>query len=488
MVLLAVDLGTSSCRACLLREDGRILGESREPVAPTRAAGGVVEMDPDAALEIVIRTTAAAIKASAGAIPDGVGLSSMLGWVFVDREGAPLRTAITWEDHRTIQEAGDLASSIGRDAFYRITGRRLSPDLLLPKLPWLRKHEGTTSRRLAAVLGLKDYLVARFTGSVGMDPATASYTGAFDVQRGTEDAGLLGAAGGRPGLLPPVQAATGIAGRASGELADRAGLPRGVPFIRGSVDGTTAMYGSGVLLPGVASLVSGTTDVLMVSTRSKPLDPSMILTVNPANDGGFLVGGATGISGGALEYFASLLCTKPGDCEESIAALAQDPRAPFCLPGLTGERSPYWEPRLRGAIVDLGLPHGRADVLRAVMEGCCFRLASLLEQLGRLGLRPNRIVVSGGGSRSASWNRLRADSTGLAVQRAVREEATIVGTSLFLEAALAGQGLRELSLLRLRVGEQWQPDPARVEVSRARRRRFEALLASEAGTANGRFP
>ena len=481
-MFLAIDLGTSSCRACLLREDGRILGQSRESVIPTRREGGVAEIDAEEALGAAVRTAAAAIDAAGGALPDGVGISSMLGWVFVGNDGRPLRPAMIWEDHRAAREAADLAASFGMEAFYSITGRRLSPDLLLPKLPWLQVHERDTVGRLATVLSIKDYLVARFTGVPGMDHATASYTGFFDLQRLSEEPGVLRAAGGRPGLLPPVHAPTAISGKASGEVASRAGVPAGVPFIQGSVDGTTAMYGSGVLLPGVAALVCGTTDVLMVFSASIPPDLSMILTVNPAAEGGYLAGGAMGLSGGALDHFASLLATEARDCEAEIAALPFDPRAPFCLPGLTGERSPYWDPYARGAIVGLGLQHGRPHVLRAVMEGCCFRLASLLDHLGRLQLGPQKICVSGGGSRSASWNRLRADITGFAVQRVAREEATIIGTSLFLEAALTGTSLQELSRERLRFAEAWEPDRTLAEAYHVRRQKFEALLVSETGT------
>jgi xylulokinase len=482
VVFLIVDLGTTSCRACLIREDFTLLAQSRETVSVSRGFGevaGAAEIDPEEALAAVLRTSAAAIESAGGERPDGVGISAMLGWVFLDGEGRPLRPAMIWADSRALGEAKALAAAIGPEVFYALTGRRLSSELLLPKLPWLAAHEARTFERVVKVLSLKDYIVARLTGAFVTDRATASYSGFFDISTLAEDPGLLGAVGFRDGLLPEVLAATDIAGGASGEAARAAFLPEGMPVIVGSVDGSTAMYGSGVLLDGVAALVSGTTDVLMTACDERARDSTMALTVNPAMvDGAFLAGGAMGLACGAIDYFSSLLGTKVQDLEEDIASLPFDPDAPFALPGLSGERSPYWEAEARGGLFGLGLGHGPAHILRAVMESTCFRIAALVELLGDSGLAPRRIAVSGGGSRSGAWNRLRADATGVPVQRVVHDEATVAGTALFLEAALSGTGLRELSAARLRFGERWEPESSLAGAYRGRRREFEALMRS----------
>jgi sugar (pentulose or hexulose) kinase len=312
-----------------------------------------------------------------------------------------------------------------------------------------------------------------------MDRATAGYTGLADVARLAWDEHLLARAGLPPGSLPGIASATELAGRAAGEFARATQLREGTPVALSSSDGTTAMYGTGVLLPGVATLVSGTTDVLMVASRERPDDPGMRLTVNPAMvDGLFLVGGATGLSCGALDYFCSLFGTEIRDREEEIASLPFDENAPFALPGLTGERSPYWNADARGGLVGLGLGHGSAHILRAVMESTCFRLAALLELLGDSGMAPQNIAISGGGSRSGAWNRMRADATGMPVELALRDEATMAGTALFLESALTGAGLIELSAARIGFGEAWEPAARLVEQYRARRTRFESLLAA----------
>lgn len=488
MNFLVVDLGSSSCRACLLREDGARISEARERVSVSYGAGGVpgaAEIDADEALRLVLRASSAAIDAAGGARPDGAGISSMLGWVFLDGEGRPLRPAMIWADTRASREAEALASEVGPEVFYARSARRLSPELLLPKLPWLEAHEAGCFERLASVLSLKDYIVWRLTGIRAIDRATAVYTGFVDIASLAEDEPLLARAGLRPGFLPGIASATEFVGRAAGESARAAQLPEGTPVALGSSDGTTAMYGSGVLLPGVAALVSGTTDVLMVAVGERPSDPEARLTVNPAMvDGLFLVGGATGLSCGALDYFCSLFGTEIRDREEEIARLPFDLDAPFALPGLTGERSPYWDADARGGLFGLGPSHGSAQILRAVMESTCFRLAALVELLNDSGIAPRSIAISGGGSRSGAWNRMRADATGIPVELALRDEATMTGTALFLESALTGVGLVELSAARIGFGEAWEPEASLRARYRARRLIFESLL--DAGRAAAR--
>jgi hypothetical protein len=64
------------------------------------------------------------------------------------------------------------------------------------------------------------------------------------------------------------------------------------------------------------------------------------------------------------------------------------------------------------------------------------------------------------------------------VELALRDEATMAGTALFLESALTGAGLIELSAARIGFGEAWEPAARLVEQYRARRTRFESLLAA----------
>jgi xylulokinase len=79
------------------------------------------------------------------------------------------------------------------------------------------------------------------------------------------------------------------------------------------------------------------------------------------------------------------------------------------LPYLSGERTPYPDPLARGSFIGLSLRHGRAHLTRAVLEGVSYGLNDSLSLMRGLGIEPDRVILSGGGSRSGFWRQMLAD-------------------------------------------------------------------------------
>ena len=101
------------------------------------------------------------------------------------------------------------------------------------------------------------------------------------------------------------------------------------------------------------------------------------------------------------------------------------------LPYLLGERSPYWNPRARGAFVGLTIRHTRADMLRAVLEGVTMNLRIIQNAFMAQGASITAMRVIGGGARGRLWNQIMADVFGVPVYRlAILEEATSMGAAL----------------------------------------------------------
>ena len=104
-----------------------------------------------------------------------------------------------------------------------------------------------------------------------------------------------------------------------------------------------------------------------------------------------------------------------------------------------GERSPYWNPQARGALVGLAMPHGQAELARAVLEGVALNLGLILEVLRAQNVQVDRLLLIGGGARSAVWRQILADVLDLPVWLpALTTEATALGA---LVAAGIGVGL-----------------------------------------------
>ena len=224
-LLVGADIGTSACKATLLRaDDGVVLGAVTERYEPTSPRPGWSEQDPDAWYRAVVHAIARLLTERPGSATDvrGIGIAGqMRGLVLVDATGTPVRPAILWNDNRCHEEvAGIVGAELER--LGAITHNVLNTMCTLPKLLWLRRHEPASLAMAATMLYPKDYVRMRFTGERATDLSDASGSSLYDVEAQDWSTELLQRYGIPPRLLPPVLRATDIAGtltaRAAAEM------------------------------------------------------------------------------------------------------------------------------------------------------------------------------------------------------------------------------------------------------------------------------
>lgn len=431
MSYLVIDFGTSSCRASIVSSRGVIKSTSRETVEVS-VNGSEVEINTDYIWNTVISVIDHELCKNPKEIIEAIGVSAMLGYVFLDVQDKPVRPAIIWMDNRAVNEARDIEKIFGINGLYKKTGRRLSPELLAPKLLWLRNNETETYHRITTVIGLKDEIVRRLTGVVQTDIIHLNYSFLYNVNSCKIDDSIVSALNIDKDLFPEGKYAYEIAGNISKRCMDITGLKEGIPVVSGSTDGTTAMYGGGILDRKKSVLVSGTTDVfMMIADKMKP-DPNCILSINNGMlKGTFAVGGAMGMSGGALKRVLDLFNMDYSDMIEKLVNTSPGADGLLFTPGLTGERAPYWAENFNGSLVGLNLSHKAEDVVRALFEGASYRLFRLIQVMEENGLVPEEINVVGGGSEIDIYNQIRADITGIPIVGLEHTEATTLGTAVF---------------------------------------------------------
>lgn len=171
--------------------------------------------------------------------------------------------------------------------------------------------------------------------------------------------------------------------------------------------------------------------------------PSSIGDIDPpthlyrsATDTGWYAMAAVLNGGLALDWVRSLL---GASWAELYAAAATPPGAgdPLFLPHLNGERTPYLDPAMRGAWVDLAPRHDRTRMLRAALEGVALAVRDALECLRRVGTPLDDLRLAGGGSTHAAWRQLLADVLGCTL-RAVDVSAASGRGAALLGARAAG--------------------------------------------------
>jgi xylulokinase len=447
--VIAVDVGTSAVRAVAMDAGGEVVAHQR--IVRTSGLGG--DTFDAAGLDRDVRAALAGV--SGRPAPAALAIAAHIGTVAVDSRLRPIGRSGGWADSQGVPRLAALGDATVRRLLHT-AGR---PALTGGALAYLMGMERELASKVHAVLSPKDFLVARLTGRLTADTISAAYTLASDVRRRAWNTDLLGEAGLDPGLLPPQAEPTSVVGTLTGEAGAATGLPAGLPVIAGGPDGSV---GIGLLLGGaddVIADVAGTTDVigrLLPGPDDLPAGAVLNPSVLP---GRFVAGGATGLTGGAVAQWRSLVGTV---ADEQLAAVPPGANGLTVLPSMTGARFPTWRSGTRGAVLGQHPGHDAACLLRAAQEAAAFTIREGMDRLDPPGSLP--VVLAGGSSRSAHVAQLRADILARPLLISPEPEATLLGAAAL---AFLGCGLdTDLDAIRARlIGtlRTVEPDDARAE-------------------------
>ena len=97
----------------------------------------------------------------------------------------------------------------------------------------------------------------------------------------------------------------------------------------------------------------------------------------------------------------------------------------------------------RGCFYGLTPSHGAGHLARAALEGTAFGLRDVAERLRAMGVAAGRVRVLGGGAKSRLWAQIRADVTGLPVERSAVADSSAVGAAIL--AAVAAGRVRDVA-------------------------------------------
>jgi xylulokinase len=403
-----------------------------------------------------------------------VGLSGQMhGAVMLDERSEVVRPALIWCDVRTEEQSRQLTEKIGAERLIQLTCNPALTNFTLTKLLWVRQYEPQNWQRVRFVMLPKDYVRFRLTGERAIDMADASGTLLLDVANRRWSREVLEAAEIDERLLPSLYESQDICGRISAAGAAATGLRVGTPVVAGAGDQAAGAVGMGIVVPGAVSATIGSSGVVFAATDRPALDAKGRLhTFCHAIPGCWHVMGVTQAAGLSLRWFRSEFGTKNSNSHDPYDALTHEAAAvaPGCdgllwTPYLMGERTPHLDPNARAALVGLTASHGRAHVIRAILEGVAFSLKDTFTLFDEMHLPVTGVRLGGGGARSRLWRQIQADVYGREVEIVEAEEGAAFGAAI-----LAGVGAKAWSSVSdatkniVRVAERLTPDPASAEV------------------------
>lgn len=440
-VVAGVDSSTQSTKVELREvEDGRVVGRASAPHAVTTPPRS--EQDPLTWWRAFEGAYSAAL-AQAGTGAQVVGLSvagQQHGMVTLDANGAVLRPAKLWNDTESAADAGWLAHQLpgGAAEWAKAVGSVPVASFTITKLSWLHRSEPDVWARMAHVVLPHDWLTYQLTGQLVTDRGDASGTGYWSPI----------SADYRWDLLSVVdldrdwsQAVPRVAGPR-----EIVGEWNGIPVACGTGDNMGAALGLG-LSAGTAVISIGTSGTAFAVSETPTADPSG------------LVAGFADASGRYLPLACTLNATKVTDAVARLLGVERDEFTALALAspsgagGLTllpyfdGERTPNL-PGASGWLSGLRSDVTREQLARAAVEGVCCSLLDALDAI-RAVAPVERVVLVGGGARSAAYREVFAALSDLPVGTTDADEAVATGACVQAAAAVLGVPHQE-------VAQRWQ--------------------------------
>lgn len=478
-MFLGLDLGTSELKALLLSDQQQVIATARAPLTVQRPQPLWSEQDPAdwwQALEAVMAQLQRE-QPQALARLRGVGLSGQMhGATLLDEHNEVLRPAILWNDGRSGAQCEQLTRDVPDLA--TITGNLAMPGFTAPKLRWVREHEPAVFAQTKRVLLPKDWLRLMLTGEAVSEMSDAAGTLWLDVGRRDWSDAMLAATGLSREHMPRLVEGSEVSAFVQPALCQRWGLPARLPVAGGAGDNAASAVGMGLVRPGEGFVSLGTSGVVFVSGAAFEPNPAQALhAFCHALPGRWHVMSVMLSAASALTWASRSL----GFADEAAllaAAATLSPgaqqQAPIFLPYLSGERSPHNNPLASGSWTGLRAPHGREDLAYAVAEGVGFGLLDGLLTIPASDPPLKTLSLVGGGSRSAWWAQLLADTFGL--ELTVHQDSETGGAMGAARLAwLASGGELDTVCTTPPVRQRFVPDAARGAALRARHQRFRAL-------------
>jgi glycerol kinase len=459
--VLALDQGTTGSTALVVDAEGQLLGRGYHELTQYFPQPGWVEHDPEEILQVTLSAAREALG-QAPRPPAAIGITNQRETVVVwDRKtGRPLHRALVWQDRRTAARCRALQQQLGAGYIAERTGLVWDPYFSATKIEWLLDRvpdaRARAERGELAFGTIDSFLLWRLTGgrAHATDATNASRTLLLDLHRQDWDEELLRLFRVPQAVLPAVKDSAGTFGITSADL-----FGAEIPVLGIAGDQQAATVGQACFSPGMIKSTYGTGCFALLNTGATAVvSKNRLLTTLAYRLNGrptYAVEGAIFIAGAAIQWLRDGLgLIKDARESEALARAADPARRVYLVPAFTGLGAPHWDADARGALFGLTRDAGRAEIVRAALDACCFQTRDLLDAMRADGADPRSLRVDGGMVANDWLMQRLADLLGLPVERPRHIETTVRGA-----AALAGLAAGIYPSLEA-IARQWSLDRA----------------------------
>lgn len=466
--IMALDLGTTSCRCIIFDKNGRICSAAQKEFTQYFPQPGWVEHDAEeiwATQTGLMYEAMSKIDITINEIA-GIGITNQRETtVLWDKEtGRPVHKAIVWQCRRTAGYCDEL-KKLGMAEFFRSkTGLVLDAYFSATKLRWLL--DNVTGARERAEKGkllfgtVDSWIIWKLTGGKVhvTDYSNASRTMLFNIHTLKWDEEILRVLKIPQQILPEVKPSSHVYGYTDSKL-----FGREVPIAGAGGDQQCALFGQTCFERGEVKNTYGTGGFMLINTGTAPVNShnGLVTTIAWGVDDKveYALEGSIFVAGAAVQWLRDELGLIRNAAEsEVLAKSVPDANGCYVVPAFVGLGAPYWDQYARGAIVGLTRGVNRSHIVRATLESIAYQVNDVLMAMQEdSGMPITSLRVDGGACDNDFLMQFQADILNTSVVRPYCIETTAMGAAYLAGLAVGYWRSKEEILANHVIAAEFKP-------------------------------
>lgn len=466
--IMALDLGTTSCRCIIFDKNGRICSAAQKEFTQYFPQPGWVEHDAEeiwATQTGLMYEAMSKIDITINEIA-GIGITNQRETtVLWDKEtGRPVHKAIVWQCRRTAGYCDEL-KKLGMAEFFRSkTGLVLDAYFSATKLRWLLDNAAGARERAEKgklLFGTVDsWIIWKLTGGKVhvTDYSNASRTMLFNIHTLKWDEEILRVLKIPQQILPEVKPSSHVYGYTDSKL-----FGREVPIAGAGGDQQCALFGQTCFKRGEVKNTYGTGGFMLMNTGTAPVNShnGLVTTIAWGVDDKveYALEGSIFVAGAAVQWLRDELGLIRDAAEsEVLAKSVPDANGCYVVPAFVGLGAPYWDQYARGAIVGLTRGVNRNHIVRATLESIAYQVNDVLMAMQEdSGMPITSLRVDGGACDNDFLMQFQADILNTSVVRPYCIETTAMGAAYLAGLAVGYWRSKEEILANHVIAAEFKP-------------------------------
>lgn len=438
--VIALDQGTTSCRAIIFDKFGNILGQESKEFRQIYPEPGWVEHDAEEIWQCQLSMLNNVLHKNNIHPSDiaTIGITNQRETLVVwnRHTGKPIYNAIVWQCRRTANICDELKEKGMEDIIYKKTGLVIDAYFSATKLSWiLNQVPGAMAMAENGDLlagTIDTWLIWNFTkGKVhATDYTNASRTMLFNIDELCWDEDLMEILEIPYSMLPEVKDSSGYFASVHRDF-----LGCEIPITGVAGDQHAALFGQACFDRGMVKNTYGTGCFILMNTGGeKKVSSNKLLTTIAWCIGGkveYALEGSVFAAGASVQWLRDEMQIINSAAEtEDIAMSVDDTKGVYAVPAFVGLGAPYWDPYARGTILGLDRGSNRKHIVRAVLESIAYQSKDVLDAMEKdSGIPIPELRADGGASANNFLMQFQSDILGIPVIRQENTETTARGAA-----------------------------------------------------------